>query len=187
MEAEIEKCVDLLLKGKVILYPTDTIWGLGCDATNEEAVKRVFEIKHRIEGKSMLVLLDKSDRLPMYVKRIPLIAWDLINETTRPTTYIYPKGYNIAPSVISSDGTLAIRIVDNTFCKKLIGKLNRPIVSTSANISGTQAPQLFSDISQEVISQVDYVVPEKYAESTDYKPSRLIKFIDDYNFVVVRE
>lgn len=187
METEIEKCVELLLQGKVILYPTDTIWGLGCDATNEEAVKKVFEIKHRIEGKSMLVLLDKSDRLPMYVKRIPLIAWDLINETSRPTTFIYPQGYNIAPSVISSDGTLAIRIVDNNFCKKLIGKLNRPIVSTSANISGTPAPQLFSDISQEVVDKVDYVVPEKYADSTDYKPSRLIKFIDDYNFVVVRE
>jgi L-threonylcarbamoyladenylate synthase len=89
--------------------------------------------------------------------------------------------------VISSDGTLAIRIVDNNFCKKLIAKLNRPIVSTSANISGTPAPQLFSDIAQEVIDSVDHVVPEKYADSTDYKPSRLIKFIDDYNFVVVRE
>ena len=187
METEIEKCAELLLQGKVILYPTDTIWGLGCDATNETAVKRVFEIKHRIEGKSMLVLLDKSDRLPMYVKRIPLIAWDLVNETSRPTTFIYPQGYNIAPSVISSDGTLAIRIVNNDFCKKLIGKLGRPIVSTSANISGTPAPQIFSDISQEVVSQVDYVVPERFADSVDYKPSRLIKFIDDYNFVVVRE
>lgn len=187
METEIEKCAELLLQGKVILYPTDTIWGLGCDATNETAVKRVFEIKHRIEGKSMLVLLDKADRLPMYVKRIPLIAWDLVNETSRPTTFIYPQGYNIAPSVISSDGTLAIRIVNNVFCKKLIGRINRPIVSTSANISGSLAPQLFSDIEQEVISQVDYVVPESYADSVDYKPSRLIKFIDDYNFVVVRE
>ena len=187
MEAEIEKCTELLLQGKVILYPTDTIWGLGCDATNEAAVKRVFQIKRRIEGKSMLVLLDKTDRLPMYVKRIPLIAWDLVGETSRPTTFIYPQGYNIAPSVMSSDGTLAIRIVQNEFCKKLIGRLQRPIVSTSANISGTPAPQLFSDISKEVINEVDYVVPEKFADSTDYKPSRLIKFIDDYNFVVVRE
>ncbi len=187
MEAEIEKCTELLLQGKVILYPTDTIWGLGCDATNEAAVKRVFQIKRRIEGKSMLVLLDKTDRLPMYVKRIPLIAWDLVGETSRPTTFIYPQGYNIAPSVMSSDGTLAIRIVQNEFCKKLIGRLQRPIVSTSANISGTPAPQLFSDISKEVINEVDYVVPEKYADSCDYKPSRLIKFIDDYNFVVVRE
>ena len=187
MEAEIEKCTELLLQGKVILYPTDTIWGLGCDATNEAAVKRVFQIKRRIEGKSMLVLLDKTDRLPMYVKRIPLIAWDLVGETSRPTTFIYPQGYNIAPSVMSSDGTLAIRIVQNEFCKKLIGRLQRPIVSTSANISGTPAPQLFADISKEVINEVDYVVPEKYADSCDYKPSRLIKFIDDYNFVVVRE
>jgi L-threonylcarbamoyladenylate synthase len=187
MEAEIEKCTELLLQGKVILYPTDTIWGLGCDATNEAAVKRVFQIKRRIEGKSMLVLLDKTDRLPMYVKRIPLIAWDLVGETSRPTTFIYPQGYNIAPSVMSSDGTLAIRIVQNEFCKKLIGRLKRPIVSTSANISGTPAPQLFSDISEEVVKAVDYVVPEKFADSCDYKPSRLIKFIDDYNFVVVRE
>lgn len=187
MEAEIEKCAELLLQGKVILYPTDTIWGLGCDATNEEAVKRVFAIKQRIEGKSMLVLLDKSDRLPLYVKRIPLIAWDLINETLRPTTFIYPEGYNIAPSVVSNDGTLAIRIVHNLFCQKLIARIDRPIVSTSANISGMPAPQLFSDITPQVKSLVDHIVPETFADSTDYKPSRLIKFIDDYNFVVVRE
>lgn len=187
MEPEIEKCKDLLLQGKVILYPTDTIWGLGCDATNEEAVKRIFKIKQRIEGKSMLVLLDKSDRLPLYVKRIPLIAWDLVNETVRPTTFIYPEGCNVAPSVISADGSLAIRLVSNKFCKQLIGSLGRPIVSTSANISGTPAPQLFADIAKEVIDQVDYVVPEQFADSTDYKPSRLIKFMDDYNFVVVRE
>lgn len=187
MEAEIENCTNLLLQGKVILYPTDTIWGLGCDATNEEAVKRIFRIKQRLEGKSMLVLLDKSDRLPLYVQKIPLIAWDLVNETSRPTTFIYPKGSHVAPSVLSADGSLAIRIVNNKFCKQLIGKLGRPIVSTSANISGMPAPQIYADIAKEVIEQVDYVVPEKFSDSTDFKPSRLIKFIDDYNFVVVRE
>lgn len=187
MESEIQKCVDLLRSGKVILYPTDTIWGLGCDATNDSAVKRIFEIKQRIEGKSMLVLLDKSDRLPLYLKRIPLIAWDLLNETARPTTYIYPEGQNVAPSILPPDGSLAIRIVNNDFCRKIISGLNRPIVSTSANISGTPAPKIYTDIAPEIIKSVDYVVPEQYADSTDYKPSRLIKFIDDYNFVVVRD
>lgn len=187
MESEIQKCVDLLRAGKVILYPTDTIWGLGCDATNDDAVKRIFDIKQRIEGKSMLVLLDKSDRLPLYVKRIPLIAWDLLNETARPTTYIYPEGQNVAPSILPLDGSLAIRIVNNDFCKKIISGLNRPIVSTSANISGTPAPRIYTDIATEIIRKVDYVVPAQYAESTDYKPSRLIKFLDDYNFVVVRD
>ena len=175
METEIEKCAELLLQGKVILYPTDTIWGLGCDATNEAAVKRVFQIKHRIEGKSMLVLLDKTDRLPMYVKRIPLIAWDLVNETSRPTTFIYPKGYNIAPSVISSDGTLAIRIVNNAFCKKLINKLNRPIVSTSANISGEPAPGSYKDIAPEILSAVQWCAPRRFEAGATGRASQIIK------------
>lgn len=187
MEAEIEKCAELLLKGKVILYPTDTIWGLGCDATNEDAVKRIYDIKKRIEGKSMLVLLDKSDRLPLYVSRIPLIAWDLLGASSRPTTYIYPGGVNVAPSILPSDGTLAIRIVANSFCKKLISLINRPVVSTSANISGTPAPQVFTDIAPEIVRSVDYVVPERFADSNSFKPSRLIKFIDDYNFTVIRD
>ena len=187
MEPEILKCKELLLQGKTLLYPTDTVWGIGCDATNEEAVKRIYAIKQRQESKSMIILLDSADRLPLYVKNIPLIAWDLITHTYRPTTYIYPTAQNLPQSLIHIDGTIAIRIVTNPFCKKLIKAMERPLVSTSANVSGEVTPVTFSEISQHIIDQVDYVVPQEYADSIEYKPSRLVKFIDDYNFTIIRE
>jgi len=187
MESEILKCKELLLQGKILLYPTDTVWGIGCDATNEEAVKKIYAIKQRQESKSMIILLDAADRLPLYVAKIPLIAWDLITNTYRPTTYIYPAAQNLPKSLIHVDGTIAIRIVDNPFCKKLIKAIERPLVSTSANSSGEPTPVTFSEISQDIIDQVDYVVPQEYAASIEYKPSRLVKFIDDYNFTIIRE
>ena len=187
MEHEILKCKELLLQGKILLYPTDTVWGLGCDATNEEAVKRIYAIKQRQESKSMIILLDSADRLPLYVANIPLIAWDLITNTYRPTTYIYPVAKNLPKALIHVDGTIAIRIVNNPFCKKLIKALELPLVSTSANSSGEPTPVTFSEISQNIIDQVDYVVPQEYAASIEYKPSRLVKFIDDYNFTIIRE
>lgn len=187
MEEEIEKCAELLRSGKVIIYPTDTVWGIGCDATNEDAVKRIYEIKQRQESKSMLVLLEKFERVPLYVEKIPLIAWDLVPYTERPTTFIYPGARNIARNMIPADGTIAIRIVRNSFCQKIINALGRPIVSTSANISGTTAPSTFATIASEILKAVDYIVPESFADSTDFKPSRIIKFMDDYNFCIVRE
>lgn len=187
MEKEIEKCVEMLLAGKVILYPTDTVWGLGCDATNEAAVAKIYRIKQRQESKSMLVLLDKMDKLPLYVENIPLIAWDLVPTTERPTTYIYPTAYNLPKIMIPYDGSIAIRIVKDGFCHQIIQALNRPLVSTSANVSGTPAPITFEDISDEIKNNVDYIIPEKYNESTDFKPSRIIRFIDDYNFSIIRE
>src|SRR5574344_814861 len=149
MEEDIQKCVEMLLAGKVILYPTDTVWGIGCDATNEAAVEKIYRIKQRRESKSMLVLLDKFDKVPLYVERIPLIAWDLLPTTERPTTYIYPTAYNLPQIMIPKDGTIAIRIVRDCFCKKIIQALDRPLVSTSANISGTPSPITFEDISEE--------------------------------------
>jgi L-threonylcarbamoyladenylate synthase len=187
METEILKCRELLLKGKTILYPTDTVWGIGCDATNEEAVKKIYAIKQRQESKSMIVLLDTTDRLPLYVAKIPLIAWDLITHTYRPTTYIYPTAQNLPEQLIHPDGTIAIRITTNLFCKKLIKAIGRPLISTSANSSGEPTPVVFSEINMEIINQVDHVVPQEYADSIEYKPSRLVKFIDDYNFTVIRE
>jgi L-threonylcarbamoyladenylate synthase len=187
MEHEILKCKELLLQGKILLYPTDTVWGIGCDATHEEAIKRIFAIKQRQESKSMIILLDSTDRLPLYVAKIPLIAWDLITHTYRPTTYIYPTAQNLPQQLIHPDGTIAIRITTNMFCKKLIKALEKPLVSTSANISGDYTPIVFSEISQDIINQVDYVVPQEFAESIEYKPSRLVKFIDDYNFTIIRE
>lgn len=187
MDAEIKKCVEILKQGKIILYPTDTVWGVGCDATNEEAIERLYRIKQRLENKSMLILLDKSDRLPLYVDKIPLIAWDLLSHAYRPTTFIYPTAKNLPKKLIHPDGTIAIRIVNDPFCKKLIAALGRPIISTSANVSGDPAPQTFSDVSPEFIRKVDFVVSEEFATSFDYKPSRLIRFIDDYNFAIIRE
>lgn len=187
MEEELEKCVSLLKEGKVILYPTDTVWGIGCDATCEEALSRIYRIKQRNEKKSMIILLDSMQRLPMYVKKIPLIAWDLLAHVTRPTTFIYHSAYNLPEKLIHSDGTIAIRIVQHEFCKQVIRRLGHPIISTSANIAGEPTPQTFDKISQDVISQVDYVVSPDLSTSMDFKPSRLIKFLDDYNFTIIRD
>lgn len=187
MEEEVEKCAELLRAGKILLYPTDTIWGIGCDATNEEAIMKIFKIKQRNEKKSMIILLDSATRLPMYVKNIPLIAWDLMPHISRPTTFIYPTAQNLPEKLIHNDGTIAIRIVLQEFCQKVIRALGRPIISTSANIAGEPSPQTFEGVSQDIISQMDYVVPQEYSTSVDYKPSRLIKFLDDYNFTVLRD
>ena len=187
MEQEIQKCAKLLLEGKVIAYPTDTVWGIGCDATNEEAVSRIYRIKQRNERKSMIILLDSAERLPMYVKKIPLIAWDLLSHVSRPTTFVYPTAQNLPKNLVHSDGTIAIRITNNDFCKKLVRALGRPIISTSANIADEPTPRTFPDISKEIIAQMVYVVPQEFATSVDFKPSRLIKFIDDYNFTILRD
>lgn len=187
MENEVQKCVELLSNGKVILYPTDTIWGIGCDATNEAAIERIYDIKQRQASKSMIILVDRTDRIPLYVHKIPLIAWDLINKSNRPTTYIYPTGRNLPSQIIHADGSVAIRVVKNPFCRKLIGKLGRPIISTSANISSAPSPTNFKEISDEVISQMDYVVSEQFDNPNNYKASRLIKFLDDYNFIILRD
>jgi L-threonylcarbamoyladenylate synthase len=187
MENEILKCKELLLQGKILLYPTDTVWGIGCDATNETAIKKIYAIKQRQSSKSMIILLDCVEKLPLYVAKVPLIAWDLITHTYRPTTYIYPTAQNLPKQLLPSDGTIAIRITSNSFCKKLIKALERPVVSTSANVSGNVTPVTFSEIDQDIIEQVDYVVPQEYADSIDYKPSRVVKFIDDYNFTIIRD
>lgn len=187
MEQEIQKCVKLLEEGKVILYPTDTVWGIGCDATNKDAVQRIYDIKQRQESKSMLILLDKEDKLPLYVKRIPLITWDLLPLTDRPTTFIYPNAQNLPDIITGHDGSIAIRIVKSGFCQQLIKAFGKPIVSTSANISGTPAPSAYADISPIIHERMDYVVPKSYDASTFVKPSRIIKLTDDYNFTIVRE
>ncbi len=187
MEEEIEKCITLLKEGKVILYPTDTVWGIGCDATCEEAITRIYNIKRRNEKKSMIILLDSMQRLPMYVKNIPLIAWDLLSHVTRPTTFIYPSACNLPDKLIHEDGTIAIRIVQQEFCRQVIKGLGKPIISTSANIAGEPTPQTFDHISQDVIRQMDYVVSPVQSTSMEFKPSRLIKFLDDYNFTIIRD
>ena len=187
MNEEVIKAYEFLKKGSVILYPTDTIWGLGCDATNVAAVKRIFEIKKRPSRKSFIILLDEAEKLPFYIEHIPAIAWDLIGNATRPTTFIYEGVKNLPSKLIASDGTIAIRIVRNDFCKKLINLLGKPLVSTSANITGLPTPLNFKGISHDIIKKVDYVVDPSSVIVEDAKPSTMIRFIDDYSFEVVRE
>ena len=184
---EVINAYQFLKKGSVILSPTDTIWGLGCDATNVVAVNRIFAIKKRPLQKSFIILLDEAEKLPLYIDPIPIIAWDLIEQATRPTTFIYKNIKNLPQKLIAPDGTIAIRIVQDEFCKKLINLLGKPLVSTSANITGTPTPLSFKDISQEIITKVDYVVNPDSVIVKDAKPSTMIRFIDDYSFEVVRE
>ena len=150
MKDEIKKACEVLQKGGVILYPTDTVWGIGCDATNEEAVKRVFEIKQRADSKAMLVLVDSPVKVDFYVQDVPSVAWDLIEMTTKPLTIIYDGARNLAPNLIAADGSVGIRVTSEEFSKQLCFRFRKAIVSTSANISGQPAPAVFSEITEEI-------------------------------------
>lgn len=175
MFEDIRKATEVLRNGGVILYPTDTIWGIGCDATNEEAVKRVYEIKKRSDTKSMLVLLDNPVKLQSFVDEVPDIAWDLVDLADKPMTIIYDGARNLAPNLIAEDGSIGIRITDEEFSMKLCRQFRNPIVSTSANISGTPAPAVFRDISDEIKEAVDYIVEYRQNDNKDTKPSSIFK------------
>ncbi len=187
MNQDINKALEVLRSGGVILYPTDTIWGLGCDAENEKAVKRIFEIKKRVDNKSMLALVDSPLRIEMYVEEVPEIAWDLIAQTDKPLTIVYPKAKNFANNLVAQDGSMGIRMVKENFCNRLISRLQRPIVSTSANISGKIAPIIFDEIAQEIIDAVDYVVKYRQDDQTESKSSSIIKLELGGLFKIIRE
>jgi L-threonylcarbamoyladenylate synthase len=184
---EVIKTYEYLKKGSVILYPTDTVWGLGCDATNSEAIDKIFAIKKRRASKSLLILLDEVEKLSLYLDHIPAIAWDLVTQAHRPTTFIYTHVKNLPQNLIAPDGSIAIRIVRNDFCKRLISLLGKPVVSTSANISGQPTPVSFGEISRKVKEEVDYIVDPSISPVEDVKPSTMIRFVDDYTFEVIRE
>ncbi|MDR1984664.1 MAG: threonylcarbamoyl-AMP synthase [Prevotellaceae bacterium] len=175
MKDEIKKTVEILKNGGIILYPTDTVWGIGCDATNAAAVEKIYKLKQRNDNKSMLVLVDTADRISRHVKQIPNIAPDLIDLSDTPLTIIYPQATNLAPNLIAEDGTIGIRVAHHEFCKQLIFALNRPLVSTSANISGEKAAKTINEISQEIIKNVDFIVNKKFEGNPTYKPSAIIK------------
>lgn len=172
--SEINKCLTVLINGGVILYPTDTIWGLGCDATNVSAVESIYKIKNRAESKSMIVLLDDESKLIKYIKQVPPMAYDIIEYSQKPLTIIYPGALNVAKNLIAVDGSIAIRIVKDAFCKQLINKLRKPLVSTSANLSGAASPQNFSAISEQIKSQADYIVNLRQQENKISMPSSII-------------
>ena len=169
MEDDIKKACEIMEKGGIILYPTDTIWGIGCDATNEDAVKRVYEIKKRIDSKALIVLVDKPVKVEFYVREVPEIAWDLIDVADKPLTIVYPNARNLATNVLADDGSVGIRITQETFSRKLCERFRKAIVSTSANISGHPAPTNFNEISDEIKQAVDYVVT--YRQDDPYQPS----------------
>lgn len=174
MTEEVNKSVAILRKGGTILYPTDTIWGIGCDASNELAVKKVFEIKKRPSAKTMVILVAEVSQLEFYAS-VPEVARDLVENAEKPLTIVYPGAKGIAKSLIAEDGTIAIRVVKDEFCRMIIYRLRKPLVSTSANISGKPAPIYFDEIGGEIKGKVDYVVPLRQLEHTKNVPSRIIK------------
>lgn len=175
MEEDIRKSLEVLKAGGIILYPTDTIWGVGCDAMNDTAVDKVLQIKKREGVKSLLVLLDDASKLHNYVGIIPDIAWDLIKVTDRPLTIIYPRGKNLSANLLHNDGSVGIRITTDDFCQTLIRQLNKPLVSTSANISGEPPPENFFGISNRIKSGVNYIVRWRQEETEKAIPSGIIK------------
>lgn len=175
MIEDIKAALEVLQKGGVIIYPTDTIWGIGCDAVNDEAVKRVYEIKKRVDSKSMLVLMENAALLDRYVDEVPEIAFDLIEVSDKPLTIIFDGAKNLAKNLLAEDGSIGIRITTEEFSSALIRRFKRPIVSTSANISGKPSPACFDEIEQEVLDAVDYVVKFRQEDRQKAAPSSIIK------------
>jgi L-threonylcarbamoyladenylate synthase len=174
-EAELKKALAVLKKGGIILYPTDTVWGIGCDATNDAAIERIKDLKKRSANKSFIILLDDEGKLIRYVKEVPEQAFTLIEFAERPLTIIYDQGVNVSRNAIAADGSVAIRVTHDKFCKQLIYRLQKPLISTSANISGSESPATFSDIDAEVLNGVDYVINLRQNEKAKEKPSTILK------------
>ncbi|TCD11163.1 threonylcarbamoyl-AMP synthase [Pedobacter frigidisoli] len=184
---EINKAFEILKSGGVILYPTDTIWGLGCDATNPDAVEKLLNIKNRPAEKSLIVLLDVDSKLQSYVAEIPDVAYDLIEYAEHPLTIIFSGAKNLAHNVINADGSVGIRIVKHDFCTPLIQRFRKPIVSTSANLSGNASPKFFDDIDPEIIDAVDYVVDFEQENRSIKKPSTIMKLSASGQFEFIRK
>lgn len=183
---DIKAAVEVMKKGGVILYPTDTVWGIGCDATNEAAVARIYEIKRREESKAMICLVDSDNRIQRYVREVPDVAWDVMNLATRPTTVILDGANGLAKNLIAEDGSIAMRITQEEFSKELCYRMQKPIVSTSANISGEPAAQNYCDIAEEILQAVDYVCTSRRNEHKPHKPSSIIRLRKDGEVTIIR-
>ena len=183
---DIENCLDVLQQGGIFLYPTDTIWGIGCDATNAIAVNKIYQLKKRAEEKSMIVLLADEKDIIHYVTQPDFIVLEYLRHATKPTTVIYDGATGLAENVISKDGTVAIRVTRDAFCKHLIKRYKKPIVSTSANISGREAPAIFSSISSEIKNGVEYIVQHRQYEVLPAVPSAIIRCNKDGTIAVIR-
>ena len=172
---DIRRAVEVMNQGGVILYPTDTIWGLGCDATNPEAVQRIYEIKQRTDAKALISLVDSETKVQFYVKEVPEVAWDVMELSEKPMTVVFDGGRNLAPNLLAEDGSVAIRITKEAFSKELCMRMKRAVVSTSANISGQPAPRCFSEISEEIKKAVDYICTSRQDEPPTQTASSIIK------------
>ena len=190
-EEDIRNAVEVLRKGGVILYPTDTVWGIGCDATNEEAVKRVYEIKQRDDSKALICLVDSDARLQRYVRNVPEVAWQLIDSLkesdSRPTTLILDGAINLAPNLIAEDGSIGMRITQEPFSKELCYRFQKALVSTSANISGEPAAQNYCDIDPRSVEAVDYVCWSRRQEHKPHQPSSIIRLRQNGEVEIIRK
>lgn len=186
-EDDIRNAVETMRRGGIILYPTDTVWGIGCDATNAEAVAKVYNIKHRDDSKALICLVDSESRLQRYVRDIPNVAWDIFELSVKPTTIILDNAVNLAPNLIADDGSIAMRITKEPFSKELCYRFQKAIVSTSANISGEPAAQNFCDISEEIINAVDYVCWTRRQEHKPHTPSSIIKLTANGEVTIIRK
>ena len=185
-EADIVQCLKTLNDGGIILYPTDTVWGIGCDATNAEAVKRVYQLKQRDDSKALIVLIDSADHLDHYVVDVPMIALELIDVAVKPLTIIYEGAYNLAPNVLGDEDSVGIRIPQDEFCHRLCERFGKPIVSTSANVSGQPTAKTFSDIDASIVQGVDYAVQHRRGDTTPHQPSNIIMLHRDGTFRIIR-
>ena len=186
-EEDIRNAVETMRRGGVILYPTDTVWGIGCDATNAEAVAKVYAIKQREDSKAMICLVDSDNRLQRYVRNVPDVAWSLFEVAVKPTTIILDDAVNLAPNLIAADGSIAMRITQEEFSKELCYRFQKPIVSTSANISGEPAAQNYKDISPELLEAVDYVCMSRRQEHKPHTPSSIIRLRKDGQVEIIRK
>jgi len=186
-EEDIKNAVEVMRKGGVILYPTDTVWGIGCDATNEEAVKKVYQIKQRDDSKALICLVDSDARLQRYVRNVPEVAWQLIDCMDKPTTLILDGAVNLAQNLIGEDGSIGIRITQEPFSKELCFRFQKAIVSTSANISGEPAAQNYRDINPQLLEAVDYVCWSRRQEHQPHKPSSIIKLGQGGEVQIIRK
>ncbi len=187
MKEDIEKAMSVLRKGGIILYPTDTVWGLGCDATNAAAVAKIYNIKKREETKSMILLADSLRMIEQYVECVPEIVSQLIEVNDKPMTLIYPDAIFLPENLIAEDKTIAFRIPNDLFCLSLLKKMRKPLVSTSANISGEKTPGIFSEISKEIITSVDYVVKWRQDDKLHKEPSQIIKIGKKGEIQIIRK
>ncbi|WP_313514219.1 L-threonylcarbamoyladenylate synthase [Sphingobacterium sp.] len=184
---DLNQALETLKSGGLILYPTDTIWGIGCDATNPEAVEKIFALKGRDKGKSMIILLGNDNQLQSYVSEVPEVAYELLEATDKPLTIIYSKAKNLATNVVAEDGSIGIRVVNHPFCEQLLQRFRKPIVSTSANISGEASARNYAEVSDDIVNGVDYVVKFGQQDPSNGTASTIMKLDPSGKFEFIRK